>query len=46
MLAIFGVLLSLISFQAMSVYGLSSSSVGGMLLGVTMIGMGVYFGKR
>jgi hypothetical protein len=46
MLTVFGILLALVSFQAADVFGLSSSSVGGMLLGVTMIGMGVYFGKR
>lgn len=46
MLAIFGILLSLVSFQAASVFGLSSSSIGGILLGVTMIGLGLYLGKR
>lgn len=46
MLSVFGILLALVSFQAASVYGLSSSSVSGMLFGVTMIGLGLYFGKR
>ncbi len=46
MLIVFGTLLSLISYQAADVYGLSSSSIGGMLLGVTLIGLGTYIGKR
>lgn len=46
MLTVFGVLLSLVSFHAADVFGLSSSSVGGMLLGVTMTGLGLFFGKR
>lgn len=46
MLPIFGILLALISFQAASVFGLSFSSVSGILAGVTMIGLGIYLGKR
>lgn len=46
MLTIFGVLLALISLQSADVYGLSFSTISGMLLGVTMIGLGSYLGKR
>lgn len=46
MLQIFGALLAMISIQSADVYGFSTSTFGGMLLGVTMIGAGLYFGKR